>query len=42
MKELRYYLKLYVTNMSRSLIARMEYKNDLFIGIFGLLFLFLQ
>lgn len=35
MKELRYYLKLYVTNMSRSLIARMEYKNDLFIGIFG-------
>lgn len=35
MKELKYYLKLYVTNMSRSMISRMEFRNDLFIGIFG-------
>lgn len=34
MKELRYYLRLYSINVSRSLVARMEYKSDLFIGIF--------
>lgn len=35
MSKLKYYLKLYVANMSRSMISRMEYKNDLIIGIFG-------
>ena len=35
MSKLKYYFKLYVANMSRSMISRMEYKNDLIIGIFG-------
>lgn len=37
MKELRHYLRLYSINVSRSIVARMEYKSDLFIGIFGFL-----
>ena len=35
MNSFKYYKKLYFTSMSRSMIARMEYKNDLIIGIFG-------
>ncbi|MCR5608615.1 MAG: ABC-2 family transporter protein [Lachnospiraceae bacterium] len=35
MSELKYYIKLYFTNMSRSMIARMEFRNDFIIGIFG-------
>ncbi|MBQ5850782.1 MAG: ABC-2 family transporter protein [Lachnospiraceae bacterium] len=34
---IRYYLNLYWVSISRSLISRLEYKKDLFIGIFGFL-----
>lgn len=37
MKRIRYYLHLYWVSISRSLISRLEYKKDLFIGIFGFL-----
>lgn len=37
MEKIRYYFRLYLTCASRSLIARMEYKSDLFIGILGFL-----
>lgn len=37
MEKIKYYLKLYKINMGRSMVGRMEYKNDFIIGILGFL-----
>ena len=37
MTKLRFYFSLYKANMKRSMIGRMEYRNDFIIGIIGFL-----